>query len=214
MYMKKSLLLAFVVYIFQGALYGQQKAVTETGDEVILYADGRWKYVAKDTLTASEIATNPVKFEKSPASTFLVKSTRINVGVYLDPKKWTFQKAEGHEAAEFEINNEDLGLFGLVITENLNLPVETLANIAIENARAAAPDVVINHKEYRKVNGADVLMMRMTGTIQDILFSYYGYYYATPVGAVQFLVYSSKENVDKHTQEIEALLNGLVEVKS
>jgi hypothetical protein len=207
----------FLIYIAilcsNAAVFAQIKAVTDTGDEVILYKDGRWAYVAKDTLTAATITTNPSKFKKSSEASFLAKSTRVPVGVWLDPKVWTFQKAPGHDAAEFEINNDDAGLYGLVITENLELPLESLANIAIDNARAAAPDIQIINKEYRNVNGVNVLMMRMTGTIQDILFSYYGYYYATPRGAVQFLVYSSKENVDTHISTIENLLNGIVELE-
>jgi len=57
-------------------------------------------------------------------------------------------------------------------------------------------------------------MMRMTGTIQDIKFSYYGYYYSTPNGATQFLVYSSDELVSQHIAEIEELLNGFVELNN
>ena len=57
-------------------------------------------------------------------------------------------------------------------------------------------------------------MMRMTGTIQNIKFSYYGYYYSTSMGATQFLVYSSEDLVDKNLGEIEELLNGLVELNN
>lgn len=204
------LLLSFLTFAILA--YSQQKAVTETGETVVLYSDGRWVYTNQDSLVASDIATNPKKFEKNNKASFLVKSSKIDVGCWLDPKKWTFQKATGHDAAEFEIENAELGLYGLMITENLQLPVESLANIALGNARKAAPDVQLISKEYRNVNGIKVLLMHMTGTIQDILFSYYGYYYATETGAVQFLVYSSKETVDSHIEDIESLLNGLVEI--
>lgn len=133
------------------------------------------------------------------------------MGCYLDPVKWTFKRAEENEAAEYEINNMELGLYGMMITEKLDLPLEALANIALDNARDAAPDVQVIKKEYRMVNGLKVLMMRMTGTIQNIKFSYYGYYYSTSMGATQFLVYSSEDLVDKNLGEIEELLNGLVE---
>lgn len=194
-------------------IYGQQKAITETGEAVVLYNDGRWTYIERDTLLASEIPFNPEKFKKSKKSTFLLKSTRVDIGCWLDPKKWTFQKAEEHDAAEYEINNDEKGLYGLLITEKIEIPVETLANIALDNARDVAPDIKIINKEYREVNGLKVLMLRMTGTIQEILFSYYGYYYSNDDGAVQFLVYSSKENIDANIEEIESLLNGMVEVR-
>ena len=192
---------------------GQQKAVTETGETVVLYSDGRWAYVNKDTIREAEIPTHPKQFNRDTGASFLVKSSKMNIGVWIDSSAWSFEKSASHDAAEFEFVNEEKGLYGLTITENLDLPMEALANIALDNAREAAPDVKVISKEYRMVNGLKVLMMHMTGTIQDILFSYYGYYYTSGNGALQFLVYSSKENVDSNVNEIERLLNGLVEVK-
>jgi len=210
--MKKILLFAGFIIVSIPSV-AQQTAVTETGNKVILYDDGTWSYLHKDTIAADDILINPEKFSNSANSSFLLKSTRINMGSYLDTLKWTVKKANEHEAAEYEINNIELGLYGMMITEKLDLPLESLANIALDNARDAAPDVKVMDKQYRYVNGLKVLMMRMTGTIQDIKFSYYGYYYSTPKGAIQFLVYSSDEIVNQNVAEIEALLNGLVEVR-
>lgn len=211
-YSVRTLLPILCILITSNVVFGQQKAVTETGEQVVLYSDGRWTYVNKDTIREAEIAVNPAKFEKDTGASFLVRSSKMNIGFWLDPKAWSFEKSASHDAAEFEFVNEEKGLYGLTITENLELPMEALANIALDNAREAAPDVKVISKEYRTVNGLKVLMMQMTGTIQEILFSYYGYYYTSSHGALQFLVYSSKENVDAHAGEIEKLLNGLVEV--
>ncbi|MFZ1677448.1 MAG: hypothetical protein WBP41_09250 [Saprospiraceae bacterium] len=210
--MKKLVLLAGFIGITISS-YAQQSAVTQTGEEVTLYDNGTWTYVNKDSINADEILTNPEKYARSDKSSFLLKSTRLGIGCYLDPKKWSFKKGEETEAAEYEINDIANGLYGMMITEKLDLPLESLANIALDNARDAAPDVKIIKKEYRYVNGLKVLMMRMTGTIQDIKFSYYGYYYSTSGGATQFLVYSSEEIVDQHISDIEDLLNGFVVVE-
>jgi hypothetical protein len=193
-------------------LFSQQTAVTETGDVVILYDNGTWSYLQKDTISVENVKVNPVRFSKSITSLFLLKSSRVNVGCYINPEKWSFAKTKENEAAEYEINNMKLGLYGMLITEKLDLPLESLANIALDNARDAAPDVEVTEKEYRYVNNLKVLMMRMTGTIQDIRFSYYGYYYSTKNGATQYLVYSSEEIVNQNLSEIEELLNGLVEI--
>jgi hypothetical protein len=209
----KKLLLFILAFSSFGFIKAQQSAVTETGEEVILYDDGTWIYKHKDTILAEDIHLNPVKFTRDSNSTFLLKSTRINIGCYLDPKQWTFKRMDESEAAEYEINSINLGLYGMMITEKLDLPLESLANIALDNAHNAAPDVKVTAKEYRIVNGLKVMMMRMTGTIQDIRFSYYGYYYSTDKGATQFLVYSSEDLVDEHITEIEQLLNGLVKIK-
>lgn len=210
--MKKIILLVEFVFVSL-ASFSQQTAVTETGDIVILYDNGTWSYLHKDTIAADDILINSEKFFKSDSALFLLKSTRIDMGCFLDPKKWTVEKTNENEAAEYEINNMGLGLYGMLITENINLPLESLANIALDNARVAAPDVTVTDKQYRYVNGLKVLMMRMTGTIQGFRFSYYGYYYSTKNGAAQFLVYSSEDIVNQNLTEIEALLNGLVEIR-
>ncbi|MEP6794282.1 MAG: hypothetical protein ABJB16_08155 [Saprospiraceae bacterium] len=211
--MKKLFFLTGLIF-FTISSYAQQSAVTQTGEQVTLYDDGTWTYVNKDSINADEILTNPEKFTRGEGASFLLKSTRLSIGCYLDPKKWSFKKGEETEAAEYEINDIPTGLYGMMITEKLDLPLESLANIALDNARDAAPDVKVNKKEYRYVNGLKVLMMRMTGTIQGIKFSYYGYYYSTLNGATQFLVYSSEEIIDQHISDIEDLLNGFVEINN
>lgn len=217
--MKKNLII-FLFFVVALPSYAQTNAVTEDGDKVVLYDDGTWEYAdevsdgVNDTIVADEILLNPLSFSKSDESTFLLRSERINIGCWVDTTKWSINKAPDNEAAEFEINHRGEDLYGMMITEKLDLPLESLANIALDNARDAAPDVKVLDKQYRYVNGIKVLMMRMTGTIQEIKFSYYGYYYSTPNGATQFLVYSSVDNVEKNMAEIEALLNGLVELNN
>ena len=208
----KNIILPILFLILSMPVFSQQTAVTETGDVVILYDNGTWSYLQKDTISVEDIKVNPIRFTKSATSLFLLKSTRVNIGCYINPENWSFAKAKENEAAEYEINNMKLGLYGMLITEKLDLPLESLANIALDNARDAAPDVEVTEKEYRYVNGLKVLMMRMTGTIQDIRFSYFGYYYSTKNGATQYLVYSSEEIVNQNISEIEELLNGLVEI--
>ncbi len=189
----------------------QQTAVTQTGERVVLYSDGHWEYVNRDSLNELLIPTNPEPFVKSKKSDFLLKSKRIPIGVWLDPKAWTFEAQNAGEAAEYELDHKNGSLYALMINENLDVPLTTLGNIALDNAREAAPDVKVISKEYRKVNGLTILMMRMTGTIQDIRFSYYGYYYAGNGHATQFLVYTSEDFMEENIPVVEELLNGLVE---
>jgi hypothetical protein len=205
------LLLLFFVLMSLSAS-AQQRAVTDTGDQVVLYKDGTWVYVQKDSLTAEEIPTNNTVFTKNKNATFLLKSKRINTGYWLDPKTWKFTSPADGDVSEFELDHINGSLYGMILTEHLNIPLESLGNIAIQNAREAAPDITVLQKEYRNVNGIKVLMLRMTGTIQDIRFSYFGYYYSTPEGATQFLVYSSEAFMEQNLAEVELLLNGLVQL--
>lgn len=58
----------------------QTKAVTDTGEEVILYEDRTWKYANDFRDPKLAIKTNPVEFKKSNNANFLLKSKLAEVG--------------------------------------------------------------------------------------------------------------------------------------
>ncbi len=209
--MKKALLLLISLF-FVNLIQAQQKAVTETGEEVILYNDGTWKYKNEDQVSEKEIPTNPNKFMKDKESTFLLKSSKLNVGVYINPKIWSFKKAIDNPDAEFELQLKDGDLYGMIIAEKVEIPLETLKSLALENGKASAPDLKIVKEEYRIVNGLKVLLLQLNGNMQGIKFSYYGYYYSSTNGTVQFVTYTSQNLLDSYKPESEKLLNGFVEI--
>jgi len=193
--------------------FTQIMAVTDTGEKVLLYSDGRWAFAERDSINSQEIPTNDQNFTKSKDADFLLKSTRTSTGFWLDPKAWTFTTPEEPDAAaEYELDHKNGSLYGMIITEHLDLSLPALGNIALQNAREAAPDAKVTAKEYRTVNGKKVLMMRMVGTIQDIRFSYFGYYYTAKGISVQYLVYSSESFMDDNLSTVEDLLNGFVDL--
>ena len=79
----------------------QERAITSTGDEVILYQDGTWAYADAERATEDEVPTNPKPFTKAAGNTFLLKSTTFNVGFWINPTKWSFKKAASNEDAEY-----------------------------------------------------------------------------------------------------------------
>ena len=100
----------------------------------------------------------------------------------------------------------------MIISEKMEIPLETLKSIALNNGRKAAPDLKITKEEYRIVNGAKVLLLQMNGTMQGIKFSYYGYYFSNSNGTVQFVTYTSTNLITSYLPKIELLLNGIVEL--
>lgn len=192
-------------------LHNQTKAVTETGEEVILFNDGTWKYLNNDDSEKIDISTNSKIFKKDEGSTFLLKSNTIKIGCWINPQKWSFKKSE--EAAEFEFELKKSDLYGMIITERTEIPIQTLKRVALENARSAAPDAEIVKEEYRNVNGLNVLLLQINGTIEGIKFTYYGYYYSNSDGTVQLITYTAQKLLSEYLIECEKFLNGLVEIK-
>lgn len=106
-------------------LLAQKQAVTEAGEVVILYDDGTWKYV-EGTRAEQEIQTNPIDFEKPGDAGFLLKSSVNDFGIWLNPKKWKFKKAVLNTDAEYELELKDGDLYGVFISEIIQIPVQSL----------------------------------------------------------------------------------------
>lgn len=207
--MKKFTLLLFC-FLILGNLSSQIRAITETGDEVVLNDDGTWVYVNGDETDNDEIPENPKTFEKDPKSSFLIKSNKTDVGFWINPKRWKFKKAESNPDAEYELEYKDGDLYGMIITEKIEVPILGLRKIALDNARAIAPDLKLVKEEFRNVNGSRVLLLQMNGTMQGIKFSYYGYYFSNTSGTVQFITYTSQNLIEDLKDDAELLLNGFV----
>jgi len=209
--MKRITLLLFCLVLIIN-VNAQQKAITEMGEEVILYEDGTWKYQNTNDLKEKDIPTNSKKFKKDDNSTFLLKSSKSNIGFWLNPKVWSFKKATDNPDAEYELELKDGDLYGMIISEKVEIPLKTLRFIALENGKASSPDLEIVEEEYRTVNGLKVLFLHMNGTIQGIKFSYYGYYFSSVNGTVQYITYTFQNLINDYKKECEKLLNGLVEI--
>lgn len=192
----------------------QQKAVTETGDEVVLHEDGTWEYVnAEEVEEAKAIPVNKKKFKKDDKSTFLLKSKVNDYAVYINPKKWKFEKGESNDDAEYEMTRKGQDLYAMFIPERIEIPLEMFEEVAITNAQSVAPDIKVVEKEYRTVNGEKVLFMVMQGTLQGIKFVYYGYYASCDEGTVQFICYTSQNLLKDYRDDMDDLVNGLVRMK-
>lgn len=209
--MKKIALLLFCLSSIV-IVHAQQNAVTQTGEEVILFEDGTWKYQNEEDVKETEIPTNSNAFKKDDNATFLLKSNKLNVGFWLNPKLWSFKKATNNPDAEYEIKLKDDDLYGMILSEKVEIPLKTLKSIALETGKTVAPDLKIVKEEYRTVNGLKVLLLQMNGTMQGIKFSYYGYYFSNTNGTVQFITYTSQNLLDGFKKVCDNLLNGLVEI--
>jgi hypothetical protein len=209
--MSKSIF-TIVILLCAHLVNGQINAITDTGDPVLLYQDGTWQYLNDSLIEDIEIPVNEKAFIKSDNSTFLIKSNRLNIGIWMNPKTWNFKKGDEGGATEFNFQNKAGDLYGMLISEKIQIPLETLKTIALSNARSAAPDIKIINEEYRTVNGLKVLMLQMAGTIQGLKFTYYGYYFSNANGTIQLLTYTSSDLFNKTLEEVELFLNGLVEI--
>ena len=210
--MKRSLL--SLLFLFSIPCFAAQNAITDTGEQVILNDDGTWNYrVDKAGASAGiseKIGTDPIKYRKPKNSTFLLKSKKNDSAIWINPKKWSFTKSDPTQATEYKLRLKDKSLYGMMITEEIELPLKTISNAALANAQAAAPNAKIIKREYRKVNGIKVLYQEITGSIQKVNFTYISYNFSNKSGSTQLVTYTANNLVNKYRPEIFKLLNGLV----
>lgn len=189
-------------------VHAQKKAITDTGEEIILYKNGTWKYLNDGDAPAETVSMSSKTYKKGNDNSFLLKSNVVNMGFWIDPDVWSFKKGNG---TEYDLNSKEGSIWGMIITEKIEIPLETLKPIVLQNGRKVAPDMKIVKEEYRKVNGKKVLCLQMEGTIKDVRFVYYSYYYANKNGTTQFVTYTSDALFKSSMDKMENLLNGLVE---
>lgn len=202
------ILTALLLVLVATTCFADQQAITDTGEKVILFTDGTWSYADSSQLQQQEIATNPQNFKTPSGSTFMLKSTKNRTACWLNTTLWSFEKSTSNEAAEYEFELKGEDLYGMAINEGLSMPISTLSKIALDNAKAAAPNTRIIKKEYRTVNGLKVLYMEMTGTMDGIDFTYLGYYYSDKSGSTQLVTYTGANLVEKYRSRINDFLNG------
>lgn len=203
--MKYAVLAACLIW---NVAHAGQRAITDQGHVVILNDDGTWQFEQPDANRQIEIETNDAQFLKSETQSFQVKSARNDTTVWIDPKLWSFNKGRDGSASEYQFQLKGADLYGMVITEQIEMGLETLADVAFQNAKNAAPDARIVSQEYRTVNGNKVLHMRMDGTMHGIKFTYLGYYFSNQFGSTQLVSYTATNLVTKYQQQIDAFLNG------
>ena len=198
-----SLSLLCLILSAQSYAQGPTKARTESGKEVILYPDGTWKYAPETAQPKRDsIYTKPASARASSTP------DRGDFVIWYDESKWQLEKRTSDDG------NTHLRLlrsdgYAMIISEGIPIPIASLRKIALENAKTAATDARIVSEETRMVNGKEVLAMVIDGTINQIPFRYYGYYYSGKQGTIQFITYTSQNLFDKYKKDFTDLLNGL-----
>ena len=177
------------------------RARTESGKEVILLSDGTWKY-AEASPVSSSVGTKPV------GATTLFKAPQAEFGIWYDNTKWMMQP-QGDDRGRFQFKLKRGDAYAIALVEELNIPLATLKEAVLQNAKQAAPDVQLVSEETRTVNKKEVLCLQFDGTVKGIPFRYYGYYYGGKQGSIQLLTFTGRDLFTKYEQDLSDFLNGL-----
>ena len=193
---------AFLLSLFCLPLFSQEKAVTGSGKILLIYPDGTWKE-AKTNIPA----TGTDGITRSKTSTAKAGILKGRAAIYYNPKKWNPKGIE--EGGRTGFIHAEGDAQAIVLTERIQMPMENLEKVALDNAKAAAPDAVVTHRETKHVNGLDVVALQMQGTIQGTRFCYYNYYYSCEKGVIQVITFTSQNLFNEFKADFDDFLNGL-----
>ena len=183
-----------------------QEATTKDGKGVILKPDGTWVYAESAKPLSSEEVTKPAN------ATQHVQSDKGFYEIWFNPAKWKVSKSAA-PPKEFEATHVSGDGYGFVIAERISMPLDTLKDAAVSNAKKVAPDLKVDEPEYRTVNGVKVMVLKMKGTIQGIPFVYYGYYWSGTAGTLQVVMYTGENLFKDYFPDFVQFLNGIVITK-
>jgi hypothetical protein len=123
-----------------------------------------------------------------------------------DKNKW--KPEQSTDAGRFLFDHTGGNGYGLIIAESLTIPMESLPEIALSNARDQDPNARITFREKRFVNGNEVWLLKIEATVRQIPVTYMGYYYSGRQGTVQVLTYSGRSLFAEHERDFMEFLNG------
>lgn len=210
----KKITLLFLIFTYS-FLTSQIKAVTEDGREVVLLENKTWRFVNDtDEKTLDVIETNEALVKKPNDATFLMRSKKVDAGIYINPKRWKNIKMSVLPTAEYTFKslvNPNIMILGCLMSENA--PIQTLKNlrdVMLGAIQSKADYFKLNKSEYRTVNGIKVLFIDYSLNTSGMDFHYIGNYYLTEDGYCNVVVFCYEKDFDKNQSEMQNFINGLV----
>lgn len=177
------------------ALGQEVRAITENGKQVILRADGTWNYA------------KPLKQDESkPQLAYVGK--RGTFALDLVPGQWRRGQVDPSSDAEVVYAHADGDVYGQVIAERIEIPIQSLKKIVLTNMEQVAADAKLIQDEKRTVNGKEVHCITVDATVAGIPLTYHCYLLSGKEGTFQVMTWTGRNLFGEVKPDMEAFLNG------
>lgn len=201
----KPFIILFLFSLASSSLYSQDiQATTSDGKAVLLKPNGTWVFANDST---SLIPKSTAVYSRSSAATNVFKTKSEKIVFYYGPDKWS--QGNSDDPAKTTFNHKDGELFGSVIYERPQMSLDLLMQAAISNARKVSPSAEITSREYRVVNGKEMLCLQMSLKVQGTDFIFLGYYCSSAAGSIQVVTYTFANLFDNYQAEATAFMDGI-----
>lgn len=208
--MKFKFLLVFSLVPFIS--WSMQKALTGSGEIVLLNDNGTWEYQSKTKQKNSSSSSNSdLTYNKSSKQTLAVKSSINNSIVWFDPNKWQTGKENAKGESEFYLSHKNLPLYAFVINEKTPIPFELLAKanlIQLEDNKLLEKFNIIQEGKI-KINGNKFVTIEYDASSRGIDISYFNVMYSDNAGTTQVIVYSFNGKLYEYADELFEFISGI-----
>ncbi len=161
--------------------------------------DEQYEYDRPKTVSDSKLNETTVK-----------GSPEYKYSIHYNPKEWDKVPNETiNPVADLTFISKNKQVYAMVIAETSTMTLQQLKAAAIFNMSNVAENVTTESMGLRKVNGKELLCLRLNCLIQEDTYSYYNYYYSGDWGVLQFVVFSTEEHALPNQKTIEGILSGL-----
>jgi len=201
----------------------QETAVTESGDTVYLYSNGRWTY---DLIDIEDVPLDDelVLFSSYPVmdSTNTVYNTPKNskkiinnedkpYSIAYDVSRWRREPtASINEEADYTFMSKNEENFAMIIYEEAEIGLNAILNIAMSNLKSGInvePNVI--HSDYVMVNGKQMIHATYAVEIEGMNFVFDSFFYSGEEGTYQYTTWTFANIHKKYQKDHLELLAGL-----
>lgn len=201
--------------------FAQKQAITEDGDTIYIFNDGTWSYSPDDFEFGEDMAYLSEEIVLDTIETIFTtpknakKKLTSKLGFfsfYFDEKKWKrIPVGQLNEDGEFGFQHRNNDIYCVIISEEIEIGLENIYRIARNNLSTnSTEDVETVVTELRNVNGEDLIRGSFNATFAGIKMTFDSYYYSNQLGTIQVVSWTGQNIYNKHQEDIEEMLNGLV----
>lgn len=177
------------------ALGQEVRAITENGKQVILRSDGTWSYA------------KPLKQDEIKPQLAYVGKRGVFI-LELVPGQWRRGQVDPSSDAEVVYAHADGDVYGQVIAERIEIPIQSLKKIVLTNMEQVAADAKLIQDEKRTVNGKEVHCITVDATVAGIPLTYHCYLLSGKEGTFQVMTWTGRNLFGEVKPDMEAFLNG------
>jgi hypothetical protein len=126
-----------------------------------------------------------------------------------DSNAWKPDKSEDPSPGEYYFVAANGDIYIRIISERIEIPLDKMADFALENAKSVDPNTKVTRQAWRNVNGQRCLYLEMEATIKGIPFIFIGHYFSDSSGTIQIMGYTSRNLTNEFRPLIDAFISGL-----